>query len=124
MKSQEAFAGFFVLVEKIRRDVESRCGCPIYKRPLPKSQQFSLDKSERYPRYVFAYIQPREKDKLCRIATKAEWAIKAGVQDSKDHMLANGWHNIDDEYYWDIEAVDDERYKEIIRALNKICQVR
>ena len=124
MKSQAEFARFLNLVEKIRRDVGSRCGRLIYKRPLPKSQQFSLDKSEKYPPYVFAYIQPREKDRLCRIATKAEWAIKAGVQGSKDHMLPKGWRNIDDEYYWDVKALDDKRYKEIIRALSKICQVR
>ena len=115
---------FLNLVEKISRDVGSRCGCPVYERLLPKSNQFSLDKSEENPPYVFAYVQPRERDRLCRIASKAEWAIKAGVGSSKDHMLSKGWYNIDDEYYWDVRAVDDERYEEIIGALSRICQVR
>ena len=124
MKSQETFARFLNLVEKIRQDIEARCGYPVSKKLLPKSQQFSLRKSTGRQQYLFAYIKLRVKDMLCKIATKAEWAIKAGVQDSKDHMLPNGYHNIDDEYYWNVKAVDDERYKEIIRALSKICQVR
>jgi hypothetical protein len=123
-KLKARFFRFMELVEKIRSDVEARCGSPIYIRFLPESERFALCKREECPQYGFANILPRVKDKLCRIATKAEWAIKAEVQDSKDHMLLNGWHNCDDAYYWDVKALDDERYKEIIRAVSKICQVR
>ena len=125
MKNPDAFARFVELVEKIRHDVEASCGCSVFKDCyLPKSVGFKLYKSQGRPRYVFAQIRPREREKLCRIYSAKEWAAKAGVDDTRDDERPNGWYGRDDGVYWDVKTVDDVRYKEIIRALGKICQVR
>jgi len=124
MKSQEEFARFLNLVEKIRRDVEVRYGCPVYKESyLPKSLGFRLHKSQGRPKYVFAQIRPRERKKLCRIYSAEEWANKARVADTKDGEYPKGWYG-KAEIFWDVKEVDDERYREIIGALSKICQMR
>jgi len=125
MKTQEEFARFVELGEKIRRDVAARCGCPVYiETYLPKSVGSRLCKSQGYPKYVFAQIRPREREKLCAINSAKEWAAKAAVDATADNERRNGWYGRDDEVYWDVKAVDDERYKQIIRALVKICQLR
>jgi|GEM_PF-5054854 len=124
MKSREEFARFLNLVEKIRHDIEKDCGCPVYKEPFEKNPGYHLYKHEGYPKYVFAQIRPRVRFK-CKIYTKEEWASKAEVEDTKDGRHRNGYYRKGEaSIYWDIKETDDERYKEIIRALSKICQVR
>jgi len=61
---------------------------------------------------------------LCVIAVKEKLVINASVQDSADRIYPRGWYGVEDEYHWYVKVVNDERYKEIIRALGKICQVR
>jgi len=122
MKSQEEFARFLNLVEKIRRDVEARYGSPVYSKFWPESNSFSLLKNKE--QNVFSYIYPRVRDKLCTIESLEDGAIKAGVEDTKvDRKLPKGWHNDGTSIFYDVKEVDNERYKEIIRALSKICQV-
>jgi len=122
MRSQEEFARFLNLVEKMRRDVEKECGCPVYKEPFEKNPGYHLYKHEGYPKDVFAQIRPRKIFK-CKIYSSREWANDE-VEDTIDGMHAGGCYGRADSIFWDVKAVDDERYKEIIRALSKICQVR
>ena len=61
---------------------------------------------------------------LCEIAVKEKMVINASVNYSANHICPKGWYGVEDEYHWYVKVVDDERYKEIIRALSKICQVR
>lgn len=121
----EEFGKFEELVEKIRRDVETVCGFPVYKDSLlPSSLGFRFYKSEGPLRNVFARIRPRKRGNLCRIYSAKEWATKAGVDDTLDGIYHNGFFGRDDLVHWDVKAVDDERYKEIIGALARIYQVR
>ena len=123
MKTYKEFARFDELAEKLMHDVEASCGRPVYKDCyLPKSVGFKLYKSRGRPQYVFAQIRPREREKLCRIYSARAWATKAGVDGTLDGILPNRWYGRD-EVYWDVKTLDDERYKEIIRALGRICQV-
>jgi len=116
-------AEFVVLVEKIRRDVEARCGCPVYSRLL-QSLGYSLYKSQGSPQYVFASIYRRVEDnKLCEIQSAEKWAKHGGVNGLADHSNDKGWHD-EPAVYWYIIEGDVESYHRAIRALSIICQVR
>ncbi|MDO9334013.1 MAG: hypothetical protein Q7T57_05775 [Dehalococcoidales bacterium] len=52
------------------------------------------------------------------------WATEARVDGTTDKARTNGWYGRDDAVYWYVKTVDDGRYKEIIRAIARICQVR
>ena len=114
---------FGLLVEKIRRDVEARCGCSVYSK-RHKYLGYSLQKSQGYPPYVFANIFPREKyNKLCEIQSEEKWAIDGGVDGLAEHNNLHGWHDRPCVYWYVIEG-DDQSYHKAIKALSKICQAR
>ena len=119
----EEFAKLEELVEKIRRDIEAIVGHPVYKAPL-KNPGYHLSKICSHYEKVFARVRPRKREMLCRVSSQGKWVDKAGVRETANHIISNGHFGTDDLLLWYIKSDNNELYKEVIRALARICRER
>ena len=108
--------------ERLRADVEARCGCQVHKKVLSNGGY------HLYNPMVFAYIRRViygrvAPDRCFPIQAEEKYAIKAGVADLANRHDDNGWWN-EPATYWDVLESDHQSYNRAVRALSKICQVR
>lgn len=109
-------------VERLRADVEVRCGCLVHKKLL-KGGGYHL-----YSHSVFAWVRrvihgrvlP---DRCFPIQAEEKYAIKAGVADVADRRDDTGWWD-KPAVYWDVLDSEPQSYNDAVKALSKICRVR
>ena len=107
-------------VEKLRADVEARCGYSVHKKLLTYGYHL-------YSHGVFAWVRRVihgrvVPDRCFPIQTKEYYAIKAGVANFADRRDGTGWWN-KPAVYWDVLESDPQSYDRAVEALSKICQV-
>ena len=116
------FFRFIELVEKIRCDVEARCGCSVYSELLPKSPKFKLYKRKGRPQNVFAYIAQQPTLERLKISAWEKDAEEAGVAHLACKRADKGmWGK--PALIWYVKESDAESYKKAVNTLSKICQV-
>ena len=107
--------------ERLRADVETTCGCQVYKKLLTDGYHLRSHSVFAWVRRVIhGRVVP---DRCFPIQAEEKYAIKAGVADFADRRDDTGWWN-EPAVYWDVLESDPQSYNSAVKALSKICQVR
>ena len=117
------FTEFCEFVEKITRDIEATCGCPVYSEFWPGSNIFNLYKNKGSLKMVFSYISQRVTLGRFNISTWEEHAKDAGVAHLANKRSPKGMFG-KPALVWYVKYNDTDSYKKAVNVLSKICQVR
>lgn len=72
----------------------------------------------------FAQVAPTQSWTLIYTGTKKQWAVKAGVANLAHGHIPDGWHNTDDELFWNTAVNSGSGLSATADILAKVCQAR
>lgn len=72
----------------------------------------------------FAQVGPKQSWTVIYTGTKKQWAIKAGIANSAHGHIPNGWHNTDDELFWNTDVSNGSGLRVTAGILARVCQAR
>jgi len=110
-------------IESLKTDIQKGCGCKIYDKPL-KDGGYHLRKGADVGGGLFVQIWYRKTQRDYLIQVKEKYAAKAGVS----HLLAD--REMEKDAFgepvlkWYIPENDQEKYRQVVGFLSRICGVR